>query len=409
MRIRLFLLFAFLLSIPKLHGQALNLSQSQKVSDFLYLFDALENNYPFFGVKERVYQMDWLSNKNTYLNRIKHTQNDVEFIREIKSIIGDLKDGHVSFSPTLYHSNYIKVYKQITAKRGNAYYQPWINELEQVEQEKTAYWKSILDSLKSQKLVHKKEEKQAKTSNDDDHLQLVKCKDTKTAIVKIRTFNHFNIKKDQDTIYAFLNEISNYKSLIIDIQDNQGGSTSYWRDNLVSKLINDTVFYKSYIAIRNGNYTKQFYKHLPEEQKNIEDIGFKGHFPSELKSGDFYITEGEHSIAPNNPVGFKGQIYLLVDRKVFSSAESFAIFCKASNWAVVAGEQTNGGGGGTDSIVLALPQSGIIINFSGDMPLNPDFSINEEVKTIPDIEIAGKTKEEKLNALLKFIEDKSDL
>lgn len=396
-----------ILATSKLFCQDIDLTQKEKVSDFFFLYETLENNYPFFGVKERLHKIDWLENKEEYLNRIKITENDFEYIKELKSILSDLKDGHVSFTPTLYHSNYIKIYKQVIEKDSSDYLQPWVDELEKIEIERTQYWKSLLDSLRSQKMTEQttaKKPKPEKTYNFD----FQKYSDNKIAVIKIKSFNHFNISKDQDTIFLFLKDISDCENLIIDIQGNGGGSTNYWKENLVSKLTNDTIFYKSYKAIKVGNHTDNFFKHNQEDRNKVRDYNFKNSIPKELVRDNYYIIEKEKSIVPNEPVLFNGNIYLLVDNDVFSSSEGFAMFCKASNWATVVGETTKGGGGGTDPLVLALPNSGIIINFSGEMTLNPDFTINEEVKTIPEIVIEDSLKEEKLNTLIDLIERKNN-
>jgi hypothetical protein len=403
MKLRLLILIIPLLASSKVISQETELTQQEKVSDFLFLFETLENNYPFFGVKKRIHKIDWLNNKDEYLNRIKTTENDLEFIREIKSILNDLKDGHLSFTPTLYHSNYIKVYKQVIEKDSSDYYQPWVDELEKVKTERTKYWKTLLDSLISEKQTDKV--KKPKTEKNYNFVFQKYFKNS-IAYIKIKTFNYFNISKDQDTIFSFLNGISDCDNLIIDIQGNGGGSVSYWKKNLVSKLIKDTIHYKSYRAIKDGNYTENFFNHYQDERKNVINYNFENKVPRELTENEFYIIEKEKTIEPDKPVAFEGNIYLLVDNEVFSSSEGFAMFCKASNWATVVGETTKGGGGGTDPLVLALPQSGIIINFSGEMTLNPDLTINEEVKTIPDIVLEGGSQEEKLNALIELIERK---
>jgi len=52
------------------------LSTKQKVEDFEYLYQILEENYPFFGSTKRTLKTDWLSNKEKYLELIKATPND---------------------------------------------------------------------------------------------------------------------------------------------------------------------------------------------------------------------------------------------------------------------------------------------------------------------------------------------
>ena len=88
-----------------------------------------------------------------------------------------------------------------------------------------------------------------------------------------------------------------------------------------------------------------------------------------------------------NPIDFDGKIYLLVDKGVYSSSESFAAFCKDSGLATLVGTTTGGDGIGIDPLFFSLPNSGIVIRFSSLLALNGDGTINEEVQTPPDIEI----------------------
>ncbi len=59
-----------------------------------------------------------------------------------------------------------------------------------------------------------------------------------------------------------------------------------------------------------------------------------------------------------DPIGFDGKIYLIVNNKVYSAAESFASFCKDSDFATLVGGTTGKDGIGTNPLVFSLPNSG---------------------------------------------------
>lgn len=82
---------------------------------------------------------------------------------------------------------------------------------------------------------------------------------------------------------------------------------------------------------------------------------------------------------------FKGKIYLLVDKYVYSSSEMMASFAKESNMATLVGERTGGDGIGSDSMLIDLPNSGYILRFSKEMGVTEKGSINEMDQTQPDI------------------------
>ncbi len=92
------------------------------------------------------------------------------------------------------------------------------------------------------------------------------------------------------------------------------------------------------------------------------------------------------SPAPDS-VRYQGKVFLLVDDVVYSAAEQFAVFAKASGWATVVGSCTGGDGVGCTPAVIVLPNSGMAVKFPTILGLNPDWTANEETHTIPDISI----------------------
>ncbi len=84
-------------------------------------------------------------------------------------------------------------------------------------------------------------------------------------------------------------------------------------------------------------------------------------------------------------INFKGDIYLLIDKYVFSSAEKFASFCKDTGFATLIGEPTGGDRVFETIPAMVLPNSGMAVRFSYEMGINQNGTINMETKTIPDI------------------------
>jgi hypothetical protein len=168
-------------------------------------------------------------------------------------------------------------------------------------------------------------------------------------------------------------------------------------------LINKEIIYKYYLAIRNGEYNEHFFEKEEWHKESFEISKNLPKLPKEITMNDFYLVSGIDTIKPKNNIDFKGKIFLLVNKVVFSSAEGFAVFCKSTKWATVVGETTSGDGVGIDPIIVCLPTSKILIRYPGEMGLNPDGSSNEEVNTIPDIKIDGRSSEERLFNFAKTI------
>lgn len=226
-------------------------------------------------------------------------------------------------------------------------------------------------------------------------------KDNKIAYLKVPSFGGSLVKQDREGIHDFLNSIKDYPYLIIDIRGNGGGSDLYWSKNIVKPLINKSLSVKNYLVFRDGKYIVPFIE--THGMPFIKDITVKPTVdappdfkcPPELRKELWWYQDFSKTLVPENPVGFKGKIYLLVDENVFSSSESFAVFAKASNWATLVGTTTGGDGIGMDPCIMALPNSGLIVRFPLDMGINPDGTINEETHTYPDIYVEESVKDYK--------------
>lgn len=166
------------------------------------------------------------------------------------------------------------------------------------------------------------------------------------------------------------------------------------------------MIYTSYPVIKDGPINRHFYSEFFDEAKLLKKTKSLERIPDELIKEKFYVKTERDTISPNNQINFKGEIFLLVNEKVFSSSEGFAQFCKTTEWAVIAGERTGGDGIGSDPALIILPESGILMGFPSLVGLNHDGSLNSEEKTTPDIEIEAVSSQERLERLIKYLENR---
>lgn len=175
------------------------------------------------------------------------------------------------------------------------------------------------------------------------------------------------------------------------------GSETYFIENIVAPLANRKLSVENYCFVRGGEYCMDFYDNRfgLNNIKQTKTIGQEklAHFPPEIPENFEHYFICDRTVLPKNPVGFKGRIFLLVDRSVYSSAEAFACFCKYSGFATLVGENTGGDGLGIDPVLFPLPHSGFVLRFSSVLALNPDGTANEEVSTKPDIFIDNPIKD----------------
>lgn len=383
------------------------LTRKEKVEDFAYLYQELKESYPYFEINKRMNNIDWLSKKEEYSNKIKQTKNDKEYFKELTNILNDLNNGHTDTYPTVIYSYFYNAYKGAVAT--DSIYDLTVKELEKTDSIKTKYWKKINNEVF---FSNKKNAKKSTGTSSEKHIVVEKNINTSfidslnTATIHIKTFSYDYVDNDIKELKSFFKKAHSYKNLIIDIQGNDGGSTEYWLENMIPYLIDKDLKYPLIYGFKNSARLKKFKPDYFKNTISYNKINLPN-LPKELKKGDYLFRSDSITIKalPNNKK-YTGNIYLLVDNVVYSSSEALAYFCKATKFATVVGEKTSGDGVGTDPLLLTLPNSGIVIRFTGEMGLNPDGSANEEAKTIPNIKIKAISKKERLFKLLQLIAKK---
>ena len=395
--VSLFLLFLPMLMSAESEGvTALKpLTSEQKVIDFEYLYAVLRDNYPFFGVAERIYGVNWLAKHDEYVQRLKATADDAAYYRELNSILRELHDGHLDFSPTIKYSKF----KPILDGLGPDF-EPWSRAMHR-DSVRAVYWEQLLAKKDVEHKPVKKKSLPKQRGKKSYYADTLLC-NGKIALMRLSSLPYEKISVDSLRIASFLSTISEADYLIIDIQGNSGGSELYWSRLVVSRLIPKPITYFSTQIVRGGEINREYCPEFFEEAESLTGEVCSG-LPDELYDGTFYLRKYPCEVAASDPIAFRGKIYLLVDRKVFSSAGGWADFCKQTGWATVVGETTGVQGIGRDPIVISLPESGLLLRYPYCNGINADGTFNGEVGVRPDIEIHGKDKNERLQNLIEYL------
>jgi C-terminal processing protease CtpA/Prc len=225
-------------------------------------------------------------------------------------------------------------------------------------------------------------EPKASTSTNSSSSEEKILVENKVAYVKVRSMSNKTLEADGKKLIEFYKSIKDFPYLVIDIRGNGGGTDYYWQKNIVEPLISQTKSSAFAMAYK-GNYIKPFLIGRGIITKPISNLPQQ--FSSKYALSMERFTDTSRTVKPQNPVGFSGNIYLLVDDYVYSSSESFAAFCMGTGFSKLVGTTTGGDGIGIDPCVMALPNSGLVIRFSLDMGINSDGTVNEKVHTKPDI------------------------
>ncbi len=200
----------------------------------------------------------------------------------------------------------------------------------------------------------------------------------------------------QSTFRAFmdksLKEIKkkNCTSLIIDVRSNGGGWDNQGIELFTYLMKGDTAvrYYRRQHAITDSSEFLRFSDLSPEELKSVKE---------ELTpepDGTFTLREDKNptlQLQSPKPNRFKGNVYVLMDEKTFSTAAEFTAAAQANKEAVFVGEESGGcyeGGNGSSFIHLRLPNSGIAI---GTPLVSYNMNVGEVLQkgrgTIPDYRV----------------------
>lgn len=359
------------------------LTKAEMVEDFEYLFAELKENYPFFGVLDRKYDIDFLANHDIYLARIKACENDQDFIDAITDIMGELHNYHAKIADRAYVQTTLSYYSQ-NWNQPSIYYE-FINLNRQAVRNR--YDLEGVQSRANSGKIRRKKSGDAKTAAN---LSLTSEGDL--AILKVsQMLDDKSIEKDEEILDEFLRNKHLYKGLVIDIRDNVGGNMEYWKNFLLPKLITEPKQVTNHMFFKDSAKTRLLLSDDTinvEKLSNVDITGIKLDHAEDLKDFAYYIKD----IVAINPDeskkdnGYEGKIFLLVDKDVFSAAEGFASFIKHTELATIVGSQTGGDGITLGVINSVLPNSGLVYTYTNTLGYAPDGTINEENPTTPDIE-----------------------
>ncbi|MEO1214537.1 MAG: S41 family peptidase [Bacteroidota bacterium] len=187
------------------------------------------------------------------------------------------------------------------------------------------------------------------------------------------------------------------KHLILDIQDNGGGTEGH--ENLLMSYLTRKPFQKyAYVS----TYPSFMEKHIGKKEiafdqwKMDEGRALRGDFS--LQS-DYFSDRG--FAKPNADLIFEGNVYALIGGVTFSGGAEFASMLKMTNRAIFVGEETGGGYEGNVSgysTKIKLPHSKIKISIpTVHFRINVDPNIKSR-GVMPDYEVP-QTLEDYLNQI----------
>jgi len=229
--------------------------------------------------------------------------------------------------------------------------------------------------------------------------------DLKTAIIDFRSF------QDPKTFNAFLQQAftdlkeQRMEKLIIDLRQNGGGNSALG-DALLGYLTDKPWRQFSKIELKVSKQIKDYYRDPLPVLKRLYPQSYETVYQSskdwyrstyeEISStpdGQLFTSYPEEQQPAENPLRFRGQVYVLIGQRTFSSAVNLAATIKDYKLGILVGEET--GGLATqfgDIYSFWVPNTGLQLGVSHKKFYRPNGQ-DDGRGVLPDIEVKTTTED----------------
>ena len=349
------------------------------VQDFDYMIELLHDNFPFFAVAQRRFGVDvqalvWEA-RNVLVegHYIIQSANDFWWVVWNYFTTPLQQIGHFAIqSHATLHLTLANVYRGGIGYDGNPLY---------LHGRDFSYWGEMFRDLLNSDLVWDMyggfyidlgnyEEGMIEPNNVTMEVLI----DGEVAYIGVERFIHYNIEHDQELIFAFLREVSDFDHLIIDLRGNPGGFTRYFIQNFMMPIMYEAVEFSIYSMFVGGDRNLEWVgAHIADHYLwsgnerlvwSAEDRMSVGFFPH-MNTADLgildYISPHHVVIEPGDERLFYGKVWILVDEASASAAEIAAMYARAANFATIVGEPTRGVVGGGFVSFFSLPNTGLVV------------------------------------------------
>ena len=334
------------------------------MSDFDYLMDVLENNFPFFGVVERRSGVDLREAGQELRERLEDESIELNF----RTFWNMLRDDFFAHSFPIGHMWMVTAYDR----------QSYLNDFRTFlpnDYEENHLWQ-ILYPLPNYagyaELLPDIRVLNWHWSQPSHNLNFDIIEEGQTAYIRVRTMASMD-ESHREVVANFYEEISEFEHLIIDIRGNQGGWPYLFEEIVIEPLIRNNLTAQFHIFYKNGEHNRRFLETLAISAASFDEYTlsrlFDGSNASEYLFDDLMMLDNRltytRTIRAVRPrASFNGKIWMLIDDGVLSGSQWVASFVKETGFATLVGETTGGVAAFPwSSNYFSLPNTGIVIRF----------------------------------------------
>ncbi len=377
--------------------KGLLLSTEQALYDYDTMWQLLEENYPYFEAIKRELGIDWEEVKAEYRQVLEShayggyiSQGD--FLQTINDCLREFQSvGHLFLVSAQSRINLIPNFKNIE----DALYQ---NIFELINNPKSEFFYEYAHLFPDPFYdgSNSDPEEGEPVSIDgvtalSQHLSIGYVVEGRVPYLRIESFSQWG-DTTQARLEDFFSSISQEEHLIIDVRGNGGGSDMAWRRGIVPFLAQQEYEFDQFWAVKSGTLNLMLEPEFDKSRGYITrytDDSWQKEFPyispDMLTGMDIFLKVSVTLRCADVPDKFHGKIWVLVDKHSYSATDMFTCFCKETGFATLVGTNTGGNGKGASPYYMALPYSGLIVEYEPYLSFNTDGTCNGISGTVPDI------------------------
>ncbi|WP_297870967.1 S41 family peptidase [uncultured Oscillibacter sp.] len=362
---------------------ALGLTQEQRLEDYDYFVNTLKDSYLCLGLRDRENPDDPAEDIfREYRELIEESDSDQAFYSAVYSSLYRLGSyGHLwIIEPGDYYEMLDWCRTEDTTGR-----ERW-KELTEASEDQYARLKAYLDALGDEGVGS------WSGGETGENLHTLLLPEEGIAYLKVDDFladYDPDYQKEAQAIRDFYNAAGDCTDLIIDLTDNSGGNEGYWQNLLTAPLTDVPLSCTNYALLADSENNRPYIDNVfaPSDLHPISELPDLPKLERDgLEAATHFVESTLHVEPAAERAAFHGRVWLLVGPMVYSASESFSVFCQATGFATLVGQKTSGDGiGALDPVMMRLPNSGILIQYTMMYGLNPDGSSSEEAGTTPDV------------------------
>lgn len=365
-------------------------SRQEYLDDLDFLYNTLVENFPFFGVIYRSLGVDMHSYFHKTREHIKTTDNiwcDRNFAARIEGQFLSRANG-MGHLGLIMDNRFLRLHIEAFS---DDYYNDdgvLVNFLSEINNPTTRALFNLTD-----------EDFKAPTAGEESTRHATFSRNIETKIIEAGRIAYVNIlgmnfatkHLDEETLLNFFHEVSEYEHLIIDIRQNSGGDSRFFPQLVMAPNISRPLEWEHYLFLIGGEHNNHMLTpwmgalgegyFQPITDNVINNLPYLS--KDDLPFLDYYFRAVSTMYPSDHSPIFGGKIWLLVSEWVFSASEQAANMAQQTGFATLVGETTGGDGLGFQPIIVALPNTGIIVRYSAAYGVDNMGRNNQEFGTEP--------------------------